>query len=53
VPVPTGPGLGVELAPDALARLHDAYLAAGRDRRDDTGYMRRLHPDYDPTLPRW
>ncbi|TDC26094.1 glucarate dehydratase [Streptomyces sp. 8K308] len=53
VPVPTGPGLGVELDPDSLALLHEAYLTAGRERRDDTGYMRRIHPDFDPTLPRW
>jgi glucarate dehydratase len=53
VPVPTGPGLGVELDPEAVARLHDAYLAAGRDRRDDTGYMRRIQPAYDAALPRW
>ncbi|MFJ2261551.1 enolase C-terminal domain-like protein [Streptomyces sp. NPDC087844] len=53
VPVPAGPGLGVELDEDVLARLHQAYLDAGRERRDDTGYMRRVVPDYDATLPRW
>ncbi|MET9596033.1 enolase C-terminal domain-like protein [Streptomyces sp. NPDC006516] len=53
VPVPTGPGLGVELDEDVLARLHQAYLRSGRRRRDDTGYMRRVVPDYDATLPRW
>ncbi|MFJ4691125.1 glucarate dehydratase family protein [Streptomyces sp. NPDC088766] len=53
VPVPRGPGLGVELDEDALARLHRAYLDSGRERRDDTGYLRRVVPDYDPTLPRW
>ncbi|MGB3441399.1 MAG: glucarate dehydratase family protein [Actinophytocola sp.] len=53
VPVPTGPGLGVELDRDALARLHEQYLACGITERDDTGYYRRTHPDFDPTPPRW
>ncbi|MFD6292670.1 enolase C-terminal domain-like protein [Streptomyces sp. NPDC060205] len=53
VPVPTGPGLGVELDEVVLTELHQAYLDAGRERRDDTGYMRRVVPDYDATLPRW
>ncbi|MGP3979629.1 enolase C-terminal domain-like protein [Streptomyces sp. KR80] len=53
VPVPTGPGLGVELDHEVLDRLHRVYLASGRDRRDDTGYMRRIDPAYDPALPRW
>ncbi|SDS33963.1 glucarate dehydratase [Actinopolymorpha singaporensis] len=51
--VPTGPGLGVELDLDALERRHADYLRSGRQVRDDTGYMRRVRPDYDPTLPRW
>jgi glucarate dehydratase len=53
VPVPTGPGLGVELDRDALARLHAQYLACGMTDRDDTGYYRRTNPDFDPTAPRW
>lgn len=53
VPVPTGPGLGVELDRDALARLHEQYLACGLTERDDTGYYRRTVPDFDPTAPRW
>ncbi|MGW5366049.1 glucarate dehydratase family protein [Actinopolymorpha pittospori] len=53
VAVPTGPGLGVELDRDALARLHEQYVSCGIRRRDDTGYMRRFQPDYDPTKPRW
>jgi glucarate dehydratase len=51
--VPTGPGLGVELDRDALARLHEQYLACGITERDDTGYYRRTHPGFDPTAPRW
>jgi glucarate dehydratase len=54
VPVPTAPGLGVELDRDALARLHEQYLACGLTERDDTGYYRRVHdPEFDPTAPRW
>lgn len=54
VRVPTGPGLGVELDRDALARLHEQYLACGLTERDDTGYYRRVHDaEFDPTAPRW
>jgi glucarate dehydratase len=51
--VPTGPGLGVQLDEEALERQHRVFLASGRSRRDDTGYMRRLDPTYDPRLPRF
>lgn len=53
VAVPAGPGLGVELDLDALDRLHRRHLEAGMRRRDDTGHMRRIRPDYEPRLPRW
>jgi glucarate dehydratase len=54
VPVPAGPGLGVELDRDALARLHEQYLACGITERDDTGYYRRVEdPAFDPSAPRW
>ncbi|MGW2638499.1 glucarate dehydratase family protein [Streptomyces sp. NPDC001348] len=53
VKVPTGPGLGVELDHDALDRLHRLYLDSGVRGRDDTGYMRRIHPEYELRLPRW
>lgn len=49
VQVPAGPGLGVELDRDALARMHEDYLSCGLRRRDDTAYMRSIHPDF--TLP--
>ena len=51
--VPPGPGLGVELDRDALARLHEQYLACGLRNRDDTGYMRRVVPGYERVQPRW
>ncbi|MER6118453.1 glucarate dehydratase family protein [Streptomyces sp. NPDC001743] len=53
VRVPKGPGLGVELDRDALARLHEQYLACGLRNRDDTGYMRRIVPGYEKRSPRW
>ena len=51
--VPRGPGLGVELDRDALARLHEQYLACGLRNRDDTGYMQRVVPGYQRVQPRW
>lgn len=53
VAVPTGPGLGVEVDRDALERLHRQYLDCGFRSRDDTGYMKRLHPSYELQSPRW
>jgi glucarate dehydratase len=53
VAVPGGPGLGVELDRDALARLHEQYLACGLRNRDDTGYMQRFDPGYQRVQPRW
>jgi glucarate dehydratase len=51
--VPTAPGLGVELDPDALERLHRQYLDGGIRERDDTGYMQRIDPSYTLASPRW
>lgn len=53
VPVPTGPGLGVTLDRDALARLHEQYRTCGYRRRDDVGYMRTIDPSWAGTRPRW
>lgn len=53
VQVPKGPGLGVELDRDALARLHEQYLRCGLRDRDDTGYMRRIDASYEKKSPRW
>lgn len=41
VQLPRGPGLGVELDRDGLARLHECYLRCGIRTRDDAGYLRR------------
>jgi glucarate dehydratase len=51
--VPDAPGLGVELDRDALAKLHEQYLACGLRNRDDTGYMQRINPGYERKSPRW
>ena len=53
VPVPTGPGLGVEIDEDALAPLHQQYLDCGIRDRDDTGYMKTIDPSFENTCPRW
>ncbi|WP_199443245.1 glucarate dehydratase family protein [Umezawaea beigongshangensis] len=53
VPVPTAPGLGVELDRDALARLAENYRTCGVAQRDDTGYMRSVDPTYERKNPRW
>ncbi|GAB2969471.1 glucarate dehydratase family protein [Saccharothrix stipae] len=53
VPVPTTPGLGVELDRDALARLAENYRTCGLVQRDDTGYMQKHDPSYERKRPRW
>lgn len=53
VAVPTGPGLGVELDRDALARLHEQYVTCGIRERNDSRYRQSIEPDYDPNVPRW
>lgn len=53
VPVPAGPGLGVELDRDALERMHADYLACGITSRDDTTYMQRFEPAFSARRPRW
>jgi glucarate dehydratase len=53
VPVPTTPGLGVQIDEDQLAALHEQYLRCGIRDRDDTGYMQSIDPDYRAVSPRW
>ncbi len=53
VAVPTGPGLGVELDRDALARLHEQYRTCGVRERNDSRYRQSIEPNYDPSVPRW
>ena len=53
VSLPKGPGLGVELDRDALARLHEQYQRCGIRRRDDAGEMRKYRPDWVMRRPRF
>ncbi|GAB93796.1 glucarate dehydratase family protein [Gordonia rhizosphera] len=53
VPVPTGPGLGVEIDEAELERLNQQYLDCGIRDRDDTGYMQSIDPTFENTSPRW
>jgi glucarate dehydratase len=53
VTVPDGPGLGVELDPDALEHLHRQYLDCGIRRRDDVAAMRVVRPGWTGTRPRF
>jgi glucarate dehydratase len=53
VTLPSGPGLGVELDRDALARLHEQYRRAGILARDDAAEMRKYRPDFDGKRPRF
>ncbi|MDP4502210.1 enolase C-terminal domain-like protein [Nonomuraea turcica] len=55
IEVSDAPGLGVELDRDALAALHERWLARPDMRdRDDVAAMRKVHPDWiQPALPRW
>jgi glucarate dehydratase len=51
--VPTGPGLGVELDRDALARLNEQYERCGIRVRDDASAMRRHDPTWVRRKPRF
>jgi glucarate dehydratase len=53
VPVPTGPGLGVEIDDASLAALHEQYLRCGIRDRDDTGYMQTVDPGFELLSRRW
>ena len=53
LPVPTAPGLGVELDHDALDRLHGLYRASQTKDRDDTAEIRKYLPDFIRTVPKW
>ena len=51
--VPRGPGLGVTIDAEALARLHDNYLRCGIRHRDDLGQMRKYDPSFTGKQPRY
>jgi glucarate dehydratase len=48
--VPAGPGLGVELDQDKLARAHEIYRKCGMRSRDDGATMQRFEPGWRRTL---
>jgi glucarate dehydratase len=48
---PPGPGLGVTLDREALARLHDTYMRCGIRVRDDATEMRKHRPNWNG--PNW
>jgi glucarate dehydratase len=53
VRVPDGPGLGVRLDRDAVARLHEQWQRCGVRRRDDIAAMRVRYPDWTGKRPRF
>jgi glucarate dehydratase len=50
MPVPKGPGLGVELDRDQVARANETYRKCGMRERDDAATMQRFEPGWKPTL---
>ena len=48
--IPAGPGLGVTLDHDKLARAHEIYGKCGMRGRDDRSLMRRLEPGWTGEL---
>ena len=53
VKVPTEPGLGIELDPEALNQLSDNYKNCSILRRDDTAEMKKIDPDWEFRKIRW
>ncbi len=51
--VPNGPGLGVTLDRDSLARLHQNYLDCGIAVRDDTTEMKKHRPNWEFRRPKF
>lgn len=48
--VPEGPGLGVQLDRDKLARAHEVYRKCGMRERDDASTMRLVEPGWKREL---
>jgi glucarate dehydratase len=48
--IPSGPGLGVTLDPDKLARANETYRKCGMHGRDDRSLMRRIEPGWTGEL---
>jgi glucarate dehydratase len=50
---PSGPGLGVELDLDQVAKLHENYQRGEWRTRDDSAEMLKRDPYFLPMRPRW
>jgi glucarate dehydratase len=50
MPIPSGPGLGVELDRDKLARAAETYRKCGMRKRDDASTMRLIEPGWKGEL---
>jgi glucarate dehydratase len=48
--IPSGPGLGVTLDHDRLARAHETYTKCGMHGRDDRSLMQRIEPGWKGEL---
>jgi glucarate dehydratase len=48
-----GPGLGIRVDEDQVARMREAYEREGFTERRDVEWMRRYVPDWQPLKPRW
>ena len=53
LPVPTGPGLGVEVDEERLQAAHERYLQNKAGGRDDVSAMQERDPTWLPMRPRW
>ncbi|EHN73191.1 mandelate racemase/muconate lactonizing protein [Streptomyces coelicoflavus ZG0656] len=53
VAVPTGPGLGVEVDEEAVARLHEQWRNCGVRTRDDVTPMKEVDPSWTGEVPRF
>jgi glucarate dehydratase len=53
MPVPEGPGLGIRVDEDRVARMAEDYRRCGLTRRSDAEYMKKYVPDWQPLRPRW
>ncbi len=51
--IPPGPGLGVALDEDQVAKYHEAFQRGTVRRRDDTAELIKRDPRWLPITPRW
>jgi glucarate dehydratase len=54
VRIPDGPGLGIDIDQDQLARGRERFVKCPYRKRDDTAEMRKhVDPNWTRILPRW